>query len=189
MRKGTREFVRCAPASAVRWHDAAHTQPGNGLDGRRNDRLEQTAREMKAADEGGDLLDAGQALCVLKDVDGTGVRATRNNYQPFVADMNDDVLVIPNPWIRFPAAIGGARFLPGKALLKLRDSLDLAGDQDRTIDQQAGATRVSDVHTLAPQVIAAGGGMWISRPVGKTILRSRQASGWMRSGRRSLPYR
>src|SRR5439155_26362996 len=60
------------------------------------------------------------------------------------------------PWIRLPAAIGSARFLPGKALLKLRDSLDLARDQDRNIHQQARATHVSDLHIFAPQVIAAG---------------------------------
>src|SRR4029077_6411720 len=53
-------------------------------------------------------------------------------------------------------AIGGARFLPGKTLLKLGYSLDLARDQDRVINQQAGTALVGDIHAFALQVIANG---------------------------------
>src|ERR1700752_4052283 len=134
------------PAAAGRGDDPANADPRDRLDRAGNDRLEQPSRQMKAADEARDLLHTGDALGVLQDVDGARVRAAGDDHQPPIPNVDDDILVIPDPWIGLPAAVRATRLLPGKSLLEVGDSLDLARDQEHVIDQHAGTARVRNLN-------------------------------------------
>src|SRR5262249_59985265 len=105
-------------------------------------------RQMHAADEAVDLLDARDAARVPQDVDDPGVATARQHEQPPPRDVADHRLVVPDPDIRLPRALRGARLLDGEPRLEVRHSLGLARDEHRTIEQERGAALLNDHNTL-----------------------------------------
>jgi hypothetical protein len=78
----------------VAGHDPLDAQVDEGGDGRLDDRLEDGAGQVEAADEAGDPVAAGHRLGVAEHVDGAGVGAAGHDHQALAGDVDDHVLVV-----------------------------------------------------------------------------------------------
>src|SRR5207248_9313294 len=91
---------------------------------------------MQAAQQTSDAGLAGQTLSVKQHVDHAGVRTAREDHQAAVAHVDDERLVIPDHRIGLPA-IAVPRLVDRKATFELGDPLDLPGNQNGAIEQEA----------------------------------------------------
>src|SRR5579875_2280597 len=145
------QFVSRAPAGTVPRHNDTGSNRLQFGDGTRDNRLEDGAAEMQAADKGVDGLDAGKPPGMLKNVDDPGVAAAREDHQAAVFEMADNSLIIPDPDIGLPAVVG-TRLLQGEAFFKIGDALNLTGHQHGSIEQQRGTSFFDDGNTFAIEI-------------------------------------
>src|SRR5207237_4638387 len=139
------------PARAMRRHDDTDVQLGQRRNGLADDRLEQGTREVQPADEPGDPLFARQALRVPQDVDGARMRAAGDDDEALAANVDDDVLVVPDHRIRLPAALSTG-VVDREAPFEARRALDLARDKDGPIDADGWSLLLDDRQTLGLEV-------------------------------------
>ena len=90
---------------------------------------------MEAADEGMEVVDASEPLGLLADVDDLGVRAAGEYDEALAGDVGDERLIVEDERIGCPAAVA-ARLVDGEALLEAAASVDLAGDEHRSVQQK-----------------------------------------------------
>src|SRR5437588_9364277 len=109
---------------------------------------------MQAAEKTSDARLPGQTLSVKHDVDHACVRTPRDDHQSAVAHVEDECLVVPDHRIRQPA-VPVARLVDRKAALELGDPLDLSGDKNRAVEQQAVRAVLDHVKTLSLKVVTA----------------------------------
>ena len=91
------------PAGAVGGDDHLGGELLQSADGVPDDRLEQRAGQVEAADDGVQLVDAGQALGVAADVDDARVPAAGEHDQPAPGDVGDQRLVVQDQRVGLPA--------------------------------------------------------------------------------------
>ena len=171
----------------VQW--AGRSRPGGHerVDRRTDDRLEEPAGEVKAADEARARC-SRESLCISHDVHRTGVGAAGDDHEALAVHVDDHVLVVPDHRIGLPAGVR-PRVVDREALLELRRPFDLSRDENPAVEQQRlprSSTTSSPSASRSPRL---GGGRRSSAPVGKTTLRSRHASGWITSGSLRRPNR
>src|SRR5947209_3887460 len=109
---------------------------------------------MQAAKQTGDAGLAGQTLSVKQHVDRAGVRTAREDHQAAVAHVDNERLVIPDHRIGLPA-IAVPRLVDRKATLELGDPLDLSGNQNGAIEQQAVRALLDHLKPLRLKILTA----------------------------------
>ena len=90
---------------------------------------------MKAAYDGGDGVDAGQAAGVADDVDDSGVPAAGEHYKTMAGDVEDEGLVIQNQWVGHPALVG-EHLVEAHPVFKVGGPVHLAGNEHRIVEHQ-----------------------------------------------------
>lgn len=174
--EGCGDSVLGSPSGAVAGYDEIGSEIGQFGDRFRNDGFEQAAREVESSDESVDVINAGHALRVAQDVDRPRVTAARENNYALASHEEHHGLVVPRPWVGLPRS-SDVRLLDRKPLLKVGDTVDLAGYQNGVVQQERGASLVDDLPPSRSRSLWSGGGSRTSRPVGKTIFRCRHACG------------
>ena len=84
------------------------------------------------------------------------MRATRDDDEALTLDVHNEILVVDDHGVGDPL-IAGQGVVRRKPLLKFGHPLDLAGDQDRVVDEKAGPRLLDDLQALVLQVTLAGG--------------------------------
>src|SRR5919108_253813 len=143
------------PARAVCREQAPNLRGRERLGGVVDDRLEQAAGEVQAADEAGDPPFAGEPLGVSQHVHGARVGASGDDHEALALHVHDHVLVVPDHRVRLPAAVR-AGVVDREALLERGHALDLAGHQDRVVEQQRFRALLDQLETFPVEVAAAG---------------------------------
>src|SRR5262249_55986894 len=92
------------PAGAVAGDQVPWVELLEGRDRRGDDRLEEPAGEVEAAQHGVDCRDPGEPLGVADDVDDSGVAAAGDDHQAPVAQVQDSALIVRNQRVRTPDA-------------------------------------------------------------------------------------
>jgi len=111
--------------------------------------------EMQAAEKPSDSCLTGQTLSVKQDVDHARVRTAGDDHQAAVAHVEDECLVVPDHRIG-PPTISLACLVDRKATLELGDPLDLSGDQNRAVEQQAVRALLDHLNALGLKIVTAG---------------------------------
>ena len=145
------------PAGAVGGDDHLGGELLERIDGVPDDRFEQRAGQMEAADDGVQLVDAGQSLGVTADVDDARVPAAGEHDQPAPGDVGDQRLVVEDQRVRLPACAAPG-LVDREALLEAGDPVDLPGDQHRPVVQERRLPLLDDAEACVFQRAAAGGG-------------------------------
>src|SRR6202034_4374246 len=96
----------------------------------------------------------GETLSVTQDVDRARVRTAGEDHQAAVAHVDDKCLVIPDHRIG-PPTIALARLMDRKAGFELGDPLDLSGDQNGAIEQQALRALLDHLQPLSLKIVPA----------------------------------
>src|SRR5438270_10953672 len=109
---------------------------------------------MQAAKQTSDAGLAGQTLSVKQHVDRAGVRTAREDHQAAVTHVDDERLVIPDHRIGLPA-IAVPRLVDRKAGFELGDPLDLSGNQNGSIEQQAVRSLLDLLQPLRPKIVTS----------------------------------
>jgi hypothetical protein len=86
----------------------------------------------KPADDGVQVLHAGQALGVTADVDDSRVPAAGEHDQPAPGDAGDQRLILQDQRVGLPA-LAAPGLVDREALLEAGDPVDLPGDQHRPV--------------------------------------------------------
>jgi hypothetical protein len=120
-------------ARAVCWHNDRRGKRGPCIAGLLDQRFGGQATEVEPADDGIDLLDAGQILGIAHGIDNTGMTTTDQDHQPFVPHMQQHGLIIENEWVPFPLAAAQC-LLPWHATLECCGPVDLSCHQERSIE-------------------------------------------------------
>jgi hypothetical protein len=134
---GRRRAIAWVAFQPVQW--AGMITSGGELlksaDGVPDDRLEQRAGQVEAADDGMQFPDDGQALGVAADVDDAGVPAAGEHDQPAARDVGDQGLVVQDQRVGFPA-LPAPGLVDRESLLESGDAVDFPGDQHRPVVQE-----------------------------------------------------
>src|SRR6266487_2687114 len=93
-----------------------------------DDRLEERPAEMEATQQSVDLLNSCLRTRLPENVNHARMAAASRHHQPLIADMDDNGLVIIDPWIRLPGSID-LGLLIFQSLLKISGTLDLSRHQ------------------------------------------------------------
>src|SRR6188472_4335075 len=145
-----------APAGAVGRNDVVGGDCGEGIAGRRDDRLEVAAAEVESADHRVEVILAGQALDVAERVDQSRVAAAGENDEPAPADFGDDRLVIEDQRVALPAA-GSLGLMGGRGpALEAGRPIDLAGDEQRAVEQERRLLALDDLEAGTLERASAG---------------------------------
>jgi hypothetical protein len=131
----------CAARHPVQW--AGMADLGQSVDGGFDDRLECWTAEVKAADDRGNGVDAGESARVADDIDDPGVAAPRKHHQPVTGDMDDEGLIVEDERVGCPGPIG-ERLMKRHAVFEVGGAIDLAGDQHGIVEQQRGLAAFDD---------------------------------------------
>src|SRR5262245_12220584 len=115
-----------------------------GADGRGDDWLEHRATQVKASDDRCYLPLSGQLLRVANGVDDPGVAAAADQDEAAFAQPQHQRLVVEDQRVGLPAAVTEG-IVPLEARLELRRSINLAGDQHRTVEQERGPALLDDL--------------------------------------------
>src|SRR5579863_1229813 len=132
------DALGCSPAGAVGGYNHCWFDLLEGIDGRRDDRLEEGARQVKSTQNGVDLLYSCLRPCHAENVDDTGMTTAGNYHQPFIAHIDDDGLIVIDPGIGLPFSINFC-LLRLHAHLKGGSALNLPRDQQGAVDEKGGA--------------------------------------------------
>jgi len=128
---------------------------------RRDDRLEERAAQVKAADDGVDVLLAGQLPHVAHDVHDAGMAAAGEDHQAAPTHLRDEGLVVEDQRIGLPRPVA-VGLVTREALLEVRRPVDLAGHQQRAVEQKRGLALLDDLE---------------ARPLERALARRRQLDG------------
>ena len=113
--------------------------------------------EMEAADDGVQLLHAGEPLGVAADVDDARVPAAGEHDQPAPGDVSDQRLVVQDQRVGLPA-LAAPGLVDSESLLESGNAVDLASDQHRPVVQERRLPLLDDAEAGVFQRAAAGGG-------------------------------
>ena len=112
---------------------------------------------MKAADDRGDRVLAGQPARVADGVDDPRVAASAHDHQAAVANAQHQRLVVEDERVGLPLPVA-QRLVTLKARLERRGAVDLAGDQRRAVEQEGRPALLHDLKADVLQRRAAGRG-------------------------------
>lgn len=140
---GLGEGLCRAPSGAVGRDDCLSADLGQSVDGGFDDRLECWTAEVKAADDRGNGVDAGESARLADDIDDPGVAAPRKHHQPVTGDMDDEGLIVEDERVGCPGPIG-ERLMKRHAVFEVGGAIDLAGDQHGIVEQQRGLAAFDD---------------------------------------------
>jgi hypothetical protein len=132
-------------------------QFGERVDRGADDRGEEGAAQVQAAEQCVQPGDAGQPLCVPDDVDGAGVPAAGHDDQSPAAHVHDEGLVVEDQRVGFPRGAGPLLVGGGHAVFEVGGAVDLAGDQDGAAGEQRRLAALDHVEALAGQRALAEG--------------------------------
>ena len=133
--QGRGEAMLGSPTRAVRGHQQIGCDGGEGGNGRLDDGLERRSGEMEAAEQRIQVLDTREPQRMSGDVHRTGMPTSGHHDKPPASDMHHQRLLVGNQRIRFPPPVAPG-FMVGKTPLEFRGAVNLAGDQNRTIEEQ-----------------------------------------------------
>ena len=122
--KRASELVDGFPAGAVSRQETVDVGRGECVNCGLDDRLEDPAGEVKAADEASDALLAREPLCVAQDVDSPRMRAAGDDDETLAPHVDDQVLVVPDHRVGFPTSLCLC-VVDWEAPLECREPLDL----------------------------------------------------------------
>src|SRR5215472_3187567 len=149
--------VTCPPASAMGRDDDLRRQLGQVVEHAGDQRLEIRPVEVEPADHRVQRLIAGQPPGVAADVHDPGVPAAGDDDQALAGDVHDQRLVIEDQRVGFPGAAQPG-LLRRESRLISGGARYLAGDQDRSVEQEARLTVLDDLEAGSIQGLAARGG-------------------------------
>ena len=118
-----------------------------------------------------------------------GVAAAGQDDQAVAAHHRHERLVVEDQRVGLPLAIP-VGLVPGKAALELRGPVDLAGHQQRAVEQEGGLALLDDLEARA--LAARSCSSWEARPGHGRGTRGGggvQNSGWIRTGMFARPSR
>src|SRR5487761_405186 len=158
------------PTRAVAGHDPVQTQLDELLHGAGDDRLHLCPAEMASADEGVNMVHAGDLPSVEEHVDHAGVAAGGKHDQAPITDVNDHALIVGDQEVGLPA-VRAAPVLNREPRLEVGHPLDLARDQHVVVEQQRRAPFLDQLDALPAEVHPVGcrSGGRPRRPTRETI--------------------
>src|SRR5262245_3452695 len=139
------------------------------LNGRSNDRLEHRTREVESTDDGVYATYTREILRMLQRVHHAGMAATGQNNQTLIFHVDDQGLVVMNPWIGLPLSVNPGD-LGRVSFLERCGSRDLPGDKRMVADQHRRRSIFDDLDALGLQITLAWRNMFSFMSVGKDIL-------------------
>jgi hypothetical protein len=98
-----------------------------GITGRSDDRFEPRPTEVKASDDGVEVMVASQAPHVVEDVHDSGVTAAGQHDEAASAHVRDEGLIVEDQRIGLPASVP-VGLVGREAPLERGRAVDLAGD-------------------------------------------------------------
>ena len=136
---GRRRAIAWVAFQPVQWAGTitSGADCSSASDGVPDDRLERRAGQVETADDGVQLVHAGQALSVTADVDDARVPAAGEHDQPAPGDVGDQRLVVQDQRVRLPASAAPG-LVDRESLLEAGGAVDLPGDQHRPVVQEPG---------------------------------------------------
>src|SRR4051794_13029103 len=87
-------------------------------------------------------------------IDRAGVRTAGEDHETSTADVDDQRLVVPDHRIRLPTSVA-ARLVDRKPALEVGHALDLARDEDLSVEQQTLGARLDHFEPLGLEIVAA----------------------------------
>src|SRR6185312_15186676 len=144
------------PSGAMSGHDDVRRQPTEAVERGVDDRLEQRAVEVEAADDRTDLVHAGQSLGVAADVDDARVPAAGQHDQSATGNVRDQRLVVEDERVGLPA-VAAPSLVDREATFEVGGAVNLTGDQHRAVEQERRLPLLDDVEPGVLQRAAAGG--------------------------------
>src|SRR5688572_32799371 len=97
--------MRRFPAGAVLRYDHTWIEFFERLNRRRNDRLESRPGEMESADDCVNLIHSRELSRAFQCIHHAGVAAAGQHDKPPVLDIENDRLIVMNPWVGLPLAV------------------------------------------------------------------------------------
>ena len=112
---------------------------------------------MEAPDDGVQALAARNLRHVAQRVDDPGVAAAGEHDQALAAHVRDERLVVEDELVGLPLAVA-ARLVAGRqALLERGGPIDLAGHEQRAVEQERGLAPLGDLEAGAFERVPARG--------------------------------
>ena len=109
---------------------------------------------MQATKKTRDACLPGETLGVTQNVDHAGVRAAGDDHQALATHVDDERLVVPDHRVGLPSGTV-ARLVDRQAGFELGHSLDLPGDEDGAVEQEALRALLDDLEPLGFEVVPA----------------------------------
>ena len=129
------ELVNGFPPCAMTRNDDIRVERNQLVQSARDDRLEETTCEVQPSHEAMDLVDTRYCSSMAKDVDDPRVAAARQDHQPLAGNLDHYRLIVPDPGVRLPAVFASL-LLDRKPLLEVRDTIDLARDENGFVEEK-----------------------------------------------------
>jgi hypothetical protein len=154
-----------------------------GVAGGRDDLLEERTAEVKASNDGMDAVLRGELSHVADDVDDARMAAAGQDDEAPSAHGRDKGLVVESARVRLPPSLP-VGLVEGEALLELGRAVDLAGDQERAVEEKRGPAFLDDLEAGSLECGPAGGGQLdrIATWQGEPAVDSRTQGGSARAG-------
>ena len=136
------------PSRAVPWHEQVGRHGGKCFHSRGYARREVRAAQVQTGEE---CVQAGyrrQPLGVSHDIHGAGMRI-RSLRAGLFHGLDDERLIIEYQRVGSPCRVGPALMRWGHAAFEVGSPVDLAGDQDRAVEQERWLTALDHIEALA----------------------------------------
>lgn len=139
------------PSRAVAGNDQFWRQIDQFSDGVRDDRLEEAPGEVKTTYETVDMVYSCDPPHVMQHIDDSRMAATRENHKTLVPNVDCNRLIVPGPSVGLPPLFS-LDMLKRKALLEIRDSINLSRDQYRAAKENRRSNLLDHLPSLPVEI-------------------------------------